>query len=382
MAGPWLVAAATWLPLGASALGRRSASTLLVSFTTDPASVTLARAVRAHCGRWEPVEAAGVARLWAAADAPAHAPAHLLEIDDRPVHADHVDVRFAELTGGPAPAEVLFLSRHASASARPALCVHPIGNPRAAAGAAHGGSAGFCPPPAPRLAQLYRLGLEECARAGLDAEFETTLEATHHGPTLERAPSAFVEIGSDESAWRREDAAAVWARALRRLLGTGEPACEGGADARVPLWAERDDAARAASTVVLAFGGGHYMPALCDAARASRGGGAAGEGGELFLGHLLASYALTDLGAPRAAEGAEPAPAHADAEPEWHATVASAVSSTAAAFPGAGRLLGFVPKKAFRAGAREALREHLARAHGIECVQTKGELLAIAGGRA
>lgn len=336
--------------------------TVLVGFTADQASVTLAQALR-DATQWEEQEVG--AGLWRAALRPPSAPAvYLWMLDTSPVEADHCDSQFAEMTGGPTPAEVLFLSRHVSAAGTASLCVHPIGNPRAELRVEHGGAAGVCVPPAPRLASLFRLLCEETAaeRARTSDvadpaahgafDYQASFEATHHGPLLEASPAAFLEIGSDASQWGRADAGAVWARALVRALGLG------GRPEEASAWCALSDEERSACTVVLVLGGGHYMPAAGDVARAA-------DDGSLYIGHMLASYAL-DFAAPPDGSASE----------GWKGAVDSAVRATRAAFPGAGVLSALVPKKAFGAAPRAALADHLALEHGIRVAFTKAEVLS------
>lgn len=324
--------------------------TLLVSFTTDRASVTLASALMRDAGEWE--EHAAGSGLWRALR-PESAPAVFLwMIDASPLDSDHIDERFAAMTEGPTPSEVLFLSRHVSAARTASLCVHPIGNPRAELAAEAGGAAGVCVPPAPRLAALFRLLCEETvaerARAASPEafDFQPSFEATHHGPLL-ASPSAFLEIGSDEVQWARADAGAVWARVLARALGLGGRAEE------AKGWDALSAAERAGCTAVLVLGGGHYMPAAGDVAKGTHDG-------RLFIGHMLASYALSF-----SEEGSS-----------WRGAVDSAVRATHAAFPGVGALSALVPKKAFGASDRTALADCLTLEHGIRVSFTKGEVLS------
>ncbi|KAG8467586.1 hypothetical protein KFE25_006638 [Diacronema lutheri] len=361
------------LPLGTSSGAPRP--TLLVSFMTDVASVTIADALRRHAGPWEAADASGA--LWRAARPLGAPPVFLWQLEVRPVDADHIDAQFTALSNGPSPAEVLFLSRHVSSAGTASLCVHPIGNPRAELPAEHGGAPGVCVPPAPRLAALYRLLCEETAAERARApepdafSFEPSFEATHHGPVLTQSAAAFVEIGSDATQWARADAGAVWARTLARALGLGACAEE------APCWSALGDAARAASTVVLVLGGGHYMPAAGDVAKA-------GTDGRLFIGHMLASYALdfTPRTTPelRADAAAIDVGMHA-APPSWQAAVDSAVHATRAAFPGAGELCALVPKKAFSAPDRAQLADYLARTHGVCAVFSKRDVISAHRGR-
>ena len=167
------------------------------------------------------------------------------------LYAEHVDREWEELTGE-APECIAFLSRHKSASGRPSLTVHPVGNWGAAD---YGGTPGAVSGTAPEWMTGLLLAISRTAPAGYQACFE----ATHHGPLLE-TPAFFVEIGSDESRWELREPAEVLARALLEL----KPA------SGVPL---------------VGIGGGHYTPRFSDVALLR----------EACFGHMVPKYALEHL---------------------------------------------------------------------------------------
>ncbi|EKX42927.1 hypothetical protein GUITHDRAFT_110976 [Guillardia theta CCMP2712] len=271
-------------------------------------------------------------------------------LEDGLVRNDHIDRRFQEITGVQ-PDDVLFLSRHASASGSPALTVHPIGNPGRAEAEA-GGIPNRCPPPSPRLASLYRSLYKKTAASDLKGHFDVSLEGTHHGPWL-TTPSLFAEIGrmtisllarphtlmnsgSTESEWTRQDAAMHWADVLVEELRI-----EGGDEEGEQLSAEDK------AIVVVGLGGGHYAPRHGDVARKDG----------VFLGHILPSYTL-DFSSS-----------------EWKSTVLEAIDSSASAFERAGRAVDVVchlDKKAFRSADREMLK-HLLVSHGYHVAMSPAE---------
>ena len=167
------------------------------------------------------------------------------------LHAEHVDREWEELTGE-APECIAFLSRHKSASGRPSLTVHPVGNWGAAD---YGGTPGAVSGTAPEWMTGLLLAISRTAPAGYQACFE----ATHHGPLLE-TPAFFVEIGSDESRWELREPAEVLARALLEL----KPA---------------------SGTPLVGIGGGHYTPRFSDVALLR----------EACFGHMVPKYALEHL---------------------------------------------------------------------------------------
>ncbi|KAK6276093.1 hypothetical protein POUND7_005802, partial [Theobroma cacao] len=113
----------------------------------------------------------------------------LIKLDKRLVVENHLDKRWEEATGETVD-DVVFLSKHVASSNRPALTIHPIGTPHV-----REGEALVC-------RQKARMG---CTTEPADRAM-VTLEATHHGPEI-NSPTMFVEIGSAEEYWKRQDAA-------------------------------------------------------------------------------------------------------------------------------------------------------------------------------
>ena len=99
------------------------------------------------------------------------------------------------------PADVattIFVSKHVSASGRPALTVHTTGN--LTEEAKFGGSAEEVSHVDPSIIRHTLRALKAgVTEAGL--QIEVTMEATHHGPTSLSMPVCFVEIGSGEKEW-------------------------------------------------------------------------------------------------------------------------------------------------------------------------------------
>ncbi|MDD9809790.1 MAG: D-aminoacyl-tRNA deacylase [Thaumarchaeota archaeon] len=126
---------------------------------------------------------------------------------------------------------IAFLSRHAAASGRLALTCHSTGN---FGEAQAGGRDSEVAVPHAQLIKRHIRALWE--RRSEFAGFDLTLEATHHGPTALRAPSAFVEVGTGEAQWRDGALCARVAETLRGALLEGGPA----------------------SPEAVCFGGGHY----------------------------------------------------------------------------------------------------------------------------
>ena len=150
--------------------------------------------------------------------------AHILEIDDLHIWSDGID-EIHQTETGLEVSEVLVLSRHVSNSEVPALTLHAIGipgeTPHGEKGMA-GGIKGQVVPPSPRFGPLFREMSRIAAEHGVDGDYDITLEATHHGPSLSR-PTLYLEIGSTPDRWVDERAAAVWAEAISPDLGRSRP---------------------------------------------------------------------------------------------------------------------------------------------------------------
>lgn len=159
----------------------------------------------------------------------------------------------------------LVLSRHRSETGIPTLTVHSTGN--LTKQAMLGGRGEELSMSFPRLNGFLLRKLREYGKeAGVLDEVRVSYEATHHGPTGLKRPISFIEIGSDESMWRREDlqelVAETVAEAHSLIIKDELPECE-----------------RA-----VGFGGGHYS---------ERYTGLTFERGVCF-GHIVPKYAIRE----------------------------------------------------------------------------------------
>jgi D-aminoacyl-tRNA deacylase len=151
------------------------------------------------------------------------------------------------------PELVAYASRHRSESGMRSFTVHPLGN---FGEAEYGGVPGRLVPTAPHwMTQALRL----LQRKASGLEYTVSFEATHHGPYLE-TPTFYIEVGSDERAWREVEPAVVIAEVLMELKPLEGP-------------------------TALGLGGGHYVPRITDVALRRR----------ISFGHLIPSYALERL---------------------------------------------------------------------------------------
>lgn len=105
----------------------------------------------------------------------------------------------------------IFASKHRSRENTPSFTVHPIGNwGKAEFG---GREKSLCPSSAVLLKNLF-IELNENAKL---SNYEITLEATHHGPYVEK-PAVFVEIGSTEKEWNETKNGEIIAKTIMSAL--------------------------------------------------------------------------------------------------------------------------------------------------------------------
>lgn len=175
----------------------------------------------------------------------------------RTIEALHLDsVGVAEIFDK--PSLVVFVSRHSGETGR-LLSAHFTGN---LGPAEYGGEPGALAEAAPEAATQVLATLSEAAPTG----YEVTMECTHHGPSDVGAPSLFVELGSDQQAWRDPVGAGAVAEATLSLR----------------------DSVHTSDRNVICIGGDHY---------AARGTRIAMET-DWHVGHIAAEWALEEMGAP------------------------------------------------------------------------------------
>lgn len=173
-------------------------------------------------------------------------------INDEHIFHDNVDKEISQALGEK-PEVIIYASRHRSESGKRSLTVHPIGN---YGQAEFGGKERTLVPSSPHLmTEAMRLLRNKAA----DLDFSVSFEATHHGPYLE-TPTFFIEIGSDESAWRDKNAARAIAETIMETETKKYP-------------------------VGIGVGGGHYSPRMTDIAKERK----------ISFGHIIPTYALPNL---------------------------------------------------------------------------------------
>ncbi|OVA16885.1 D-aminoacyl-tRNA deacylase [Macleaya cordata] len=270
----------------------------------------------------------------------------LLKHDNSIVREDHLDKRWEEATGEVVH-DVIFLSKHTAVSNRPALTIHPIGVPhlREDEVSTAGGKPGWAAPPNPRIAPWLRLLKKIAQDHNLIPEFEITLEATHHGPEI-NSPTMFVEIGSTEEYWKRQDAAQAIAQLVWEGLGLA-----GGGD--IGNWNRNNDKKK----VLLGIGGGHYVPRHMDIVLKD----------SVWVGHLLSGYSLP-MEDPNQSKGGKEVSGIGGT---WKQAIKVSFEATRSAFPG-GEILAHLDQKSFKSWQKNAITGFLAKYErvGLSLVDT------------
>ncbi|KAL0380664.1 UNVERIFIED_CONTAM: D-aminoacyl-tRNA deacylase [Sesamum angustifolium] len=302
--------------------------TLVVATTCDPASINPAKALLAMPG-WQPGPTLdGGIRSFKNGGS-----LRLLEQEKFIIEEDDLDLRWEAATGETV-VEMIFLSRHAAVSNRPALTIHPIGVPHLKDGDVlpQGGKPGWAAPPCPRMGPWLLLLKKIAESHKLLPEFEITLEATHHGPVTTK-PTMFIEIGSTEEYWGRQDAARVVAQLVWEGLGLGEGAAIG-------TW----NSTTGKKKVLLGIGGGHYVPRHMDIIMKDG----------TWVGHLISGYSL-----PMEDPGQSKEKTTTDSiGGTWKQAIKVAFDATKAAFPG-GEILAHLDHKSFKGWQKNAITDFL-----------------------
>ena len=247
---------------------------------------------------------------------------HLLLIRDKHhIFADNIDI-IHEKHKNIQVDEVLVLSKHASKSKIPALCIHVIGLPGQEPYGEMGQSGGYkgqLVPPSTRFGSLFRSLCEISENKGMDSEFDITIESTHHGPYLTK-PTAYLEIGSTESHWIRQDAAEVWALTIIQCLGLN-------GDKPIGEW-------KGEGYVMIGLGGGHYAPRHKSIISKT----------DVWVGHILANYSLIfdDYIEGEKISGS------------WQDSIQKSIEATQISFPG-GNIFVHLDRKSFKAWQRNSI---------------------------
>ena len=131
---------------------------------------------------------------------------------------------------------IIFASKHSSQKKEKTLSVHAPGNWRTAD---FGGEPGkICPVSALFLKQTFEI-LNKHAKDHELKDYKVTMEATHHGPLIEK-PCMFIEIGATENEWGNRKAGFIIAKTIRDII--------------------KDFKENPYNEIVIGIGGPHYCP--------------------------------------------------------------------------------------------------------------------------
>ncbi|MDO8467338.1 MAG: D-aminoacyl-tRNA deacylase [Nanoarchaeota archaeon] len=135
---------------------------------------------------------------------------------------------------------IIFASKHQSSSGEKSLCVHAPGN--FGAEAKYGGVPGKVCPASGIFNKFIFEKLHKVAKEhNLDKKYKITMEATHHGPLINK-PCVFIEVGSSENEWKDLSACFVIAETIKETIESFQDNPYG--------------------EVAIAIGGPHYCPSF------------------------------------------------------------------------------------------------------------------------
>jgi len=260
---------------------------------------------------------------------------YLLVIDQIHIRADNIDILFKKQTGLSVN-DVLILSRHVSRSNTPAMTLHAIGIPGIlpyGKEGISGGKNGLLVPPSKYFASLFRRMNTLARKEKLDVDFDLTLETTHHGPIL-TTPTLYIEIGSTEDEWGREDIADCWAEVISDVL---------------VMFGSKSAYFNPDLDVMIGFGGGHYAPRHKAVILNS----------DINVGHIIANYSLIFEQNNESENPSGP----------WSECIQSAVDSTRISFPQS-KIFAHLDRKSFKGWQRSAIIQKLGNL-GVEVRRAK-----------
>lgn len=177
----------------------------------------------------------------------------LMAVHGPTIEADSIEASLPKTYEG-----ILFLSKHMAVSGKLALTCHSTGN---FSKAQAGGNDGQVAVPHSQMIKRHICALWD-HRSEFEG-FDLTLEATHHGPTALRTPSAFIEVGTTEAQWNDRILCGKVASILRDAL----------LESKTP------------SPSAICFGGNHYPSKFtCEALH-----------GEFATGTIVPKHALEHI---------------------------------------------------------------------------------------
>lgn len=153
---------------------------------------------------------------------------------------------------------IIFASRHQSSSNEKTLSIHTPGNWR---NADYGGAPGkACPASAVLQKQMFEK-LHEVAEEYDLKDYSITMEATHHGPLINK-PCLFIEIGSTETEWNDRRAGFIIAKTISDTIKSYKE--------------------NPYNEIAIAIGGPHYCPGFNEIQEKSN----------IAISHVIPQYTL------------------------------------------------------------------------------------------
>ncbi|MCQ2056284.1 MAG: D-aminoacyl-tRNA deacylase [archaeon] len=216
-------------------------SILLVCYDGDPPSLNMKNRFFSKY-EWEDIGSDGV-NTYASCDEMV-----MMTIDRMHVFAENIDQEAKNF--GIKVDEIVFLSRHSSASNKPALTVHAIGNYR------DNQMGGMCGTLVKATPHTMTATLRSIKELNNNSEYSVSFEVTHHGPFV-NVPTMYMEIGSDRNRWTDIRAADTLVDAFLRRNSENY-------------------------MVAVGIGGGHYAPRFSEMAFTYK----------VDFGHMIPTYQL------------------------------------------------------------------------------------------
>ncbi len=180
----------------------------------------------------------------------------LITIKEKLIESDYLSNHFN-------PILFIYASRHKAKSEIPALLVHSTGNWDK--DNSFGGKKESISFSSAKAVKIAYLELKQQQKELELSDFDITMEVTHHGPTENKAPLVFIELGSSEKYWTHEKGALAVARVVMKVI---------------------EDFANKDYENVMGFGGMHYCSNFNKLQERNI---------NIAIGHVIPKYAIDEV---------------------------------------------------------------------------------------